>query len=57
MNKSVRFGPILLLLLTGYIISSCKTTVFVQNAPTPSASAAATATAERAAWLAGARGR
>ena len=46
MNKSTRFGPILLLLLTGYIISSCKTTVFVRNAPTPSASAAATGTVD-----------
>jgi hypothetical protein len=46
MNKSVRFGPILFLLLTGYILSSCKTTVFVQNAPTPNATAVATATVD-----------
>jgi hypothetical protein len=46
MNKSIRFGPILFLLLTGYILSSCKTTVFVQNAPTPNATAVATATVD-----------
>lgn len=46
MNKSIRFGPILFLLLTGYIISSCKATVFVQNAPTPNATAAATGTVD-----------
>ncbi len=35
MNKSIRLSPVLFLLLTSYILSSCKTTVFVQNAPTP----------------------
>ena len=46
MSKSTRFGPILFLLLTGYILSSCKTTVFVQNAPTPNTTVVATGTVD-----------